>query len=690
MKKAATRRLLAPVAGRVLALADVQDPVFATAAMGPGFAIQPTDGRVVAPVSGRVTVVAATKHAVGLVTASGLEVLVHMGIDTVELNGAPFVCHVQVGDTVQAGEVLAEMDLAALQRAQKLATVIVVVTNGQTVLDDLIVAATDQMVTAKTAVATAVLAVTPVPGTQAVTSTTAASDVKLESEFESESRSESKSESGSKSKSKPNSTSKYAALATAIVTNVGGPGNVNSVIHCITRLRFYLKDEHRAQDAVIANLDGVIDVAKAGGQYQVVIGPAVNEVYDAVMAQLGPAFADATAGTPTTATTQEAGAPTETDAPAGWLPRLRHGVSQVIGVMTAAMIPVIGVLAGSGILKGILAALTGFHVLTVTSGTYMVLNAVADATFYFLPVVLGFTAAKKLGSDPIVLAIVGAILIYPSLMAAAGHATTAQITFFGVPTHLMSYAASVFPMIVAAWLGVSVERGLKRVIPLYLRSVFVPILEALILSVIVLVVIGPLITMISKGLASGILAIYNFSPALSGLVIGGLYQTMVIFGLHWGIIPIVINDIATNGHSYLNAILSITMVAQGGAVLAVFLKSKNKHLKEISLAAAISAFCGVTEPALYGVNLKYKRVFVVASIASGLGGLLTGLLHVNNYALSGSLIGFPAFITPGVGIGPNFYGYLISHYGTLLIATALVYLFGFSDKMLPATSATAK
>ena len=680
MKKAATRRLLAPVAGRVLALADVQDPVFATATMGPGFAIQPTDGRVVAPVSRRVTVVAATKHAVGLVTASGLEVLVHMGIDTVELNGAPFVCHVQVGDTVQAGEVLAEMDLAALQRAQKLATVIVVVTNGQTVLDDLIVAATDQMVTAKTAVATAVLAVTPVPGAQVVTPTTAASDAKLESE----------SESKSKSKSKPNSTSKYAALATAIVTNVGGPGNINSVIHCITRLRFYLKDEHRAQDAVIANLDGVIDVAKAGGQYQVVIGPAVNEVYDAVMAQLGLAFADMTAGTPTAATTQAAGAPTETDAPTGWLPRLRHGMSQVIGVMTAAMIPVIGILAGSGILKGILAALTGSHVLTVTSGTYMVLNAVADATFYFLPVVLGFTAAKKLGSDPIVLAIVGAILIYPSLMTAAGHATTAQITFFGVPTHLMSYAASVFPMIVAAWLGVSVERGLKRVIPLYLRSVFVPILEALILSVVVLVVIGPLITMISKGLASGILAIYNFSPALSGLVIGGLYQTMVIFGLHWGIIPIVINDIATNGHSYLNAILSITMVAQGGAVLAVFLKSKNRPLKEISLAAAISAFCGVTEPALYGVNLKYKRVFVVASIASGLGGLLTGLLHVNNYALSGSLIGFPAFITPGVGIGPNFYGYLISHYGTLLIATTLVYLFGFSDKMLPATSATAK
>ena len=465
---------------------------------------------------------------------------------------------------------------------------------------------------------------------------------------------------------------RYSALATAIVANVGGQQNINSVIHCITRLRFYLKDETLAHDSVIANLDGVIDVAKAGGQYQVVIGPAVNDVFDAVIAQLGPEFADGVPVPPV----QEA------SSDVNWLSHVRNGISGVIGVMTAAMIPVIGILAGSGILKGILAALTGFKVLAVTSGTYMVFNAVADATFYFLPVVLGFTAAKKLGSDPIVLAIVGAVLIYPSLITAASKGTTAQITFLGVPTHLMSYSASVFPMIVAAWLGVYVERGLKRVVPLYLRSVFIPIIEALILAVVVLVVVGPLITIISKGLANGLVAVYNFSPALSGLVIGGLYQTMVIFGLHWGIIPIVINDIATNGHSYLNAILSITMVAQGGAVLAVFLKSKDKHLKEISLAAAISAFCGVTEPALYGVNLKYKRVFVVASIASGLGGLLTGLLRVNNYALSGSLIGFPAFITPGVGIGSNFYGYLISHYGTLVIATMLVYVFGFSDKLL--------
>ncbi|MGJ0383141.1 glucose PTS transporter subunit IIA [Lactiplantibacillus plantarum] len=633
--------VLAPVTGHILSLASVQDSVFATGKMGPGFGIQPTTGQIVAPVSGRVTLVAATKHAIGIVTTAGLEVLIHLGIDTVALNGEPFTLHVQVGDEVVAGTLLADMDLAAVKQAHKLTTVLVIVTNGQNALTALTVLPLTKPVAAGGVAAIAHLAV--------VTTATA-----------------------TMGSSTNHTVSRYQALATAIIANVGGQQNINSVIHCITRLRFYLKDEALAHDSIIANLDGVIDVAKAGGQYQVVIGPAVNDVFDAVIAQLGPEFTAAKSVLPTTTTINEK----------SWLWRVRGGISGVIGVMTASMIPVIGILAGSGILKGILAVLTGFKVLTVASGTYMVLNAVADATFYFLPIVLGFTAAKKLGSDPIVLAIVGGILIYPSLITAASKGATAQITFLGVPTHLMSYSASVFPMIVAAWLGTYVERGLKRVIPLYLRSVFIPIIEALILAIVVLVVVGPLITIISKGMANGLVAVYNFSPALSGLVIGSLYQTMVIFGLHWGIIPIVINDIATNGHSYLNAILSITMVAQGGAVLAVFLKSKNKHLKEISLAAAISAFCGVTEPALYGVNLKYKRVFIVASIASGLGGLLTGLLRVNNYALSGSLIGFPAFITPGVGIGTNFYGYLISHYGTLVLATTLVYLFGFSDKRL--------
>jgi len=635
--------LVAPVDGKLLPLSKVQDPVFSQGLMGQGFAIEPTAGDIVAPVDGTVTLVSETKHAFGIKTKDGADILVHLGIDTVELKGEPFEVSIKQGDTIVAGQAVIKMNLKMIRDAGKKTTVILAITNSNDILQSLMTTDFDHNVTAGSNVAVA--AIKPV---------------------------------AEKTTSEVKSTgSKYDDLAANIVENVGGKENINSLIHCITRLRFYLKDDSKANSANIENLDGVITTAKAGGQYQVVIGQAVTDVYDSVIGQIGTQYTNDSA-------TAEAVAETTQDAEKvhGIWPNIKNGINSFIGVLTASMIPIIGILAGSGILKGILAALTGFKILSTTSGTYVILNAVGDATFYFLPIILGFTAAKKLGSDPIIIGIVGAIIIYPNIVTLAGKASTASTSFLGIPTTLMSYTSSVFPIILAAWLGKYVEKFLKKVIPLYVRSVFVPILEALILSLIIIIAVGPIITVLSKGLSNGLVSIYSFSPTLSGLVLGGLYQTMVIFGLHWALIPIVINDIATNGHSYINSILSITMVAQGGAVLAVFLKTKDKKLKEVSLAAAISAFCGVTEPALYGVNLKYKRVFVVASIASALGGALTGFLRVNNYALSGALIGFPAFITPGVGIGSNFYGYLISHYGTLLISVVLVYLFGFTDKML--------
>ena len=633
--------LAAPVDGKLMQLSQVKDPVFSQGLMGQGFAIEPTNGNIVSPVTGTVTLVSETKHAFGIKTRDGADILIHLGIDTVELKGTPFSVLIKQGDQIEAGQTVIKMDLKMIADAGKQKTVILAITNSNDILKQFMTSKFDQAVQAGTTVAVASIDVI-----------------------------------ATKKKVKVGS-GKYDQLAADIVENVGGTENINSLIHCITRLRFYLKDDAKANDQKIENMDGVISVAKAGGQYQVVIGQAVTDVYDAVIAQIGSEYANNSA-------TAEAVAQTTKDAnqPKDLWSNVKRGISNFIGVLTASMIPIIGILAGAGILKGILAALTGFKVLSTTSGTYVILNAIGDATFYFLPVVLGFTAAKKLGSDPIVLAIVGGIIIYPSLVTMASKASTASTTFLGIPTTLISYTSSVFPIIVAAWLGKYVEKFLKKIIPLYLRSVFVPIIEALILSLVIIIGVGPIITVLSKGLSNGLVAIYSFSPTLSGLVLGGVYQTMVIFGLHWGLIPIIINDIATNGHSYINAIVSITMVAQGGAVLAVFLKTKDKKLKEVSLAAAISAFCGVTEPALYGVNLKYKRIFVVASIASAIGGALTGFLKVNNYALSGSLIGFPAFITPGVGIGSNFYGYLISHYGTLVISVVLVYLFGFTDKML--------
>lgn len=635
--------LLAPVAGRPEPVSTLHDPVFANGLMGPSVAIEPTADQVVAPVSGEITMVAATKHALGIRTADGLELLLHLGIDTVALAGRPFTVTVNVGQQVTAGQPVATMAVAAIRQAGKAASVIVAVTNGQAQAAKLFMTAT------ATVAAGEALAVV----TRPLVTTSSADNVSAPLA----------------------ANSNHQPLAATIVAAVGGAPNVQSVVHCMTRLRFKLKDSAAAQTARLRATDGIIDVVQAANQYQVVIGAAVNDVYDAVVKLLGPREPD-TARPEARPQTVVAG--------------LKRGLGNVIGVMTASMVPVIGILAGSGILKGILAALTGFHVLDSVSGTYMVLNALADAVFYFLPIILGITAAKKMAVDPIVMAVVGAVLVYPSLISAAQRATTADIAVFGLPTHLVNYSASVFPIIVAAWLAKYVERYLKKWVPLALRSVLVPILEVMVLGLVVLIGIGPLITVLSRGIANGIMAVYNLSPALSGLIIGGVYQTMVIFGLHWSLVPIAINDIAMNGHSYLNAILSVTMVAQGGAVLAVFLKTRHRKLKNLSLAAAISAFCGVTEPALYGVNLKYKRIFVIASVVSALGGMLTGLLRVDNFAMSGALVGFPAFINPKVGIDANFYGYLITHYGTLVLTTVAVYLFGFSDRLVdqPAESAT--
>ena len=638
--------LLTPVAGQLVPLASVHDPVFSQGMMGQGFGIEPTDGQVVAPISGKVTMVAASLHAIGFKGDNGLEVLVHLGIDTVELaDQPPFKVNVQVGETVTAGDKIAMMDLAAIASANKATTVIMAVTNST----DMVTKLTPEVGEVRAGVVGAV--------------------VELKEHVDAPPIVKGKS-------------GKYAELATQIIAQVGGPVNIKSVIHCITRVRFYLKDESQANDEGIRNLKGVIDVAKAGGQYQVVIGPAVTDVYDAIVAQLGPGFGDADASA--IATEKEANR-LAWQKMTPWQ-KVKHGFSSLIGVITGSMIPVIGLLAASGILKGILSLLTNFKLVSATTPTYVIINAMGDSVFYFLPIFVGFTAAKKLGSDPVIMGIIGGVLTYPAIV---GMATTGKVTghllgmainanFFGIPVHVASYTYSIFPMIAGAWLASKLEPWLKRVIPTVLRMIFVPLFEVVIISGVIIIVLGPIITALSGALAAGIVAIYKLSPAISGLIIGGFYQVLVIFGLHWAIIPIVVNDITTTGHSYLNAIVSATMVAQGGAVLAIALKSKVANIKELAWPATISSFCGVTEPAMYGINLKYGRAFITASIGGAVGGFLTGLFNVNMWGFAGSLIGATSFFNPK-GLDFSFYGFLIASAADLIVAFALTWMFGFSD-----------
>ena len=638
-------KMLAPIDGSAIPITDVHDPMFSEKAMGEGFGVIPNNKEVVAPVSGKIMLVASTKHAIGFKTEEGLEVLLHMGVDTVELNGTPFELFVKEGDNVKAGQKVATMDIDAVKKANKVTDVIVAITN------------TDKMVKE----------INVTKGDIKAGQDVAEISLLLPEELE----------------AKPSKKVDYNQLGQAIVKNVGGVSNVENVIHCITRVRFYLKDESKANDDVIKNLQGVLDVAKAGGQYQVVIGPAVEDVYDAVVKALGPGF-----GGSSEVKAQKA------VAPKGLWPKTKFYFSALIGVITASMMPVIGLLAASGILKGLLALIVSAKWISTTSSTYMIINAMGDSVFYFLPILVGFTAAKRLGANQIIMGVIGGVLAYPTLVSVATKTSSTAMNingdFFGIPIHIANYTYSIFPMIAAAWLASKIEPWLKKHIVTSLRMILSPLLEVFIVSAIIIVVVGPIITLLSSYLANGIVALLKFSPAISGLIIGGLYQCLVIFGLHWAVIPVVASQIATTGHSALNAIVSATMVAQGAAALAVFFKTKkNIEMKQIAGAAALSAFAGVTEPAMYGINLKYGRIFWTANIGSAVGGLLTGLLHVDMWGFAGSLIGFASFINPQ-GIDSSFTGYLIASVATIVVAFICTYLFGFKEDDLKASHAVEK
>ena len=638
-----TIKILAPVAGEVINLEDVNDPVFSQKKLGEGFAVKPSSGKIVSPVTGKVIMVAETKHALGLQTADGVEVMLHLGIDTVELDGKPFDLQVAANSEVKAGQQLGTMDLQAIKDAQKDDTVILAITNTQDVLAGIDLAL----------------------GTKAAGESAATITLK-----------QAKAAPAAANKNE----NKYQTTAREIVQAVGGADNVKNVMHCFTRLRFTLNDDSIPNDDEVNNIKGVIDVTRANNQYQIVIGQTVEDVYDELIKLLGPEYAGQ--GEPAPA----APAPAANQSLGG---KIKNGFFQLIGVITGSMMPVIGLLAASGMLKGILNILTNFCHMSTASPTYTIINAMGDASFYFLPLIVGFTAAQRLGSNPVVVSIIGGFLIYPDLVKiyASGKfsyylaGVGINANFFGIPIHIPQYTYSIFPMIFAAWMAAKIEPWIKKWMPVTLRQIFTPLVEIFLVGMTVLIIVGPVISFISTGIAKVLQWLLTVNTALSGLIIGGLYQILVIFGLHWAVVPIIANDIAATGHSILNGIVSVTMIAQGAGALAVWFKTKhNPDLKGLSLSAAISAAVGITEPAMYGVNLKYGRVFMTSSLGAAIGGLVNGLLKVDMYGFTGSLIGFPSFVPKaGQGNPNNLLNFWIASIVTIVAAFALTYFFGYKE-----------
>ena len=479
----------------------------------------------------------------------------------------------------------------------------------------------------------------------------------------------------------------YSRLARTIVSDVGGEGNVDNLIHCITRLRFYLKDESIAKDEALKNTEGVIDVIKGSGQYQVVIGNEVTNVYDAVVEELGPEFAKKLDSDTDTSAANDAKKPSTDGNP------ITRNINKLIGVITGSMTPVIGVIAASGIIKGILALLTlpqlG-QLLSTKSTLYLTISAMADSAFFFLPVFVGFAAARYMKGDPIITAVIGGVLTYPQIIEWGSKFKT-MFSVGGFNFQFLNYTYSIFPMILAAWFAKEIGNWLKKSLPSYLQMIFTPLITILVVSTITLVITGPVIQGAANGIADFINWLVHISGWFGGAVIGGFYQILVIFGLHWGVVPLVAQQISGSGESALNAIISGTMVSQGAAVLAVAIKSKKDDIKGLGFAAAISAFCGVTEPAIYGANLRYRKVFISGLIGSAASGLVTGLMHGNMFGFTGSLIGFSSFFDPKNSSDLNsFYAFLLSSLAALVVSFLVTWFWGYNDQMKMGTQVEKK
>lgn len=431
---------------------------------------------------------------------------------------------------------------------------------------------------------------------------------------------------------------KYEALAKKIVDEVGGKDNINSLTHCITRLRFKLKDESKAHDDVLKNMDGVVTVMKAGGQYQVVIGNHVPAVYDDVLAVAG-----------ISGSGSEDDGPTEKQKP----------FDAIIDVISSCFQPFLGALCAAGMIKGINALLIFFKLYENTSGTYITLNAIGDAVFYFLPLFVALTASRKFKLSEYTGLALGAALVYPAIQQSAIVVKGAKplgaifgidyyTTFAGIPLIANNYTSSVIPIIFIIWLASKIQKWAKKVIPELVATFFVPMVVLLVTMPIGFLVVGPIISLLTELLNSGFNSVYGFSPILFGLLVGGLWQILVIFGLHWALIPMVMAQFGEQGWSNILGGQFAASFAQIAVLMALMFKIYKKKDRQLIVPSIISGIAGVTEPAIYGITLPRVKPFVISCIAAATAGAYAGMMNVTSYMMGGlGIFALPTMISNG-------------------------------------------
>ena len=454
-----------------------------------------------------------------------------------------------------------------------------------------------------------------------------------------------------------NSVRDYEKLAVDIIDAVGGKNNIIKASRCATRLRLVLKETTNEAKENVSNLTGVITVVESGGQFQVVIGTHVGKVFDKVASELN---LDSNA---------------IEDAPKASV------LNRIIATMSAVFAPFIYILAAAGILQGCLILINMANPSFSSTGTYEVLSFMSWAPFTFLPIFIAITASKHFKCNTFIAVACCAALVSPTWAEIASRIADGEsIKFLGISLAETTYTSSVLPPLFLVWILSYVEKFVDKRLPDVVKALFTPFICMLVMVPLTILAIGPLSDSLATGIANGYNALYNFAPAVAAAVIGGLWQIVVIFGVHWGVTPMCLANYDLYGMDTFQAFQTMAVIAQAGAVLGVFIKARNKKTKNMALSAGVTGIFGITEPAIYGVNLRFKKPFICGCIAGAIGAVVGSFFNIAYYAYAG----LPGLLTVVNAITPNnsksiigmLIGAAISFFGAII----LVQVIGFGEK----------
>ena len=606
-------RLTSPVAGELIPLSAVKDMVFSTGAMGRGAAVRNPQGKVVAPFDGEITVFFETKHAIGLKSADGIEVLIHVGMDTVKLNGEHFTAQAAQGDKVKEGQVLLTFDPAAIREAGYDTTTPVVVTNAAEFGD-----------------------ITVEYGGQSITSKAAAGGAAAAADAEDHSFDDLLDE---------------QRVAKLIEKYVGGMENVRNAEHCATRLRLIVNDKSKIDGKAIENIEGVKGQFFAAAQYQIILGTGfVDKV-----------FAEFVKGTNFSGVSNKE----EVYAQMSFVQKISRTLGDVF-------VPIIPVLVATGLFMGLRGAAQSLG-LEFSENVLRMSRILTDTAFAFLPALVCWSTTKRFGGTPVIGIVLGLMLVSPELpnayAIAGGTAQPIPMNIFGIEVPVVGYQGSVLPALVLGIFAAKLQKKLKTIVPDVVDLIVTPFLTLFLSMLLGLLIVGPIMHTLELAVFGAVSAFLQLPFGIGGFVVGGLQQAIVVFGVHHVFNALEVQLLASTGVDPFNAIITGAIIAQGGAAAAVAARTQNKKKRALYISSIVPAFLGITEPVIFGINLRLMKPFLYALVGGACAGGLASFLH-----LAGTGMGIT--VLPGTLLYLDHLGaYLLVNVVGFAVAFALTYLF---------------